>query len=421
MLETNGTQEIAVHHAGTRVASLLFYNTNNYISIGRDMGWGVSNVAIDGTLQMGQQKKIQWANVAVDSTSGIIWSDGNTDYSITRTAGAWNAPDYQQLQFRWITGFIFTCGGNTYGKSFVDFQCRTKVSNGNNSYTTYGPNATYGASLQVGSSNANLVNSTTSQVLCSNGNLHLDCGTGKDLYLNYHSPNRPIVLAGQLAGYDTRYHNMGRTSSTNGQAIICDFNNFDGSWIGVTAGSTLTGDRVVIGGLNTNGATIGAHNFNLTAWATLSIANPSFFYPSDENLKENVITANYNLCYDNIKKIRVARYNYKADGPTRSLNKKDNTVLGIIAQELQTIFPKSIGELEDYESKETFLTVNHEQLNFCTLGAVKHLQDIVEEQQKQIKEQDEKIKMLSNHLTEMTLQINKLTEKLFSQDKSNGK
>jgi hypothetical protein len=38
-----------------------------------------------------------------------------------------------------------------------------------------------------------------------------------------------------------------------------------------------------------------------------------------------------------------------------------------------------------------------------------------------VKEQAEQIRMLSNHLTEMTLQINKLTEKLFSQDKSNGK
>jgi uncharacterized coiled-coil protein SlyX len=38
-----------------------------------------------------------------------------------------------------------------------------------------------------------------------------------------------------------------------------------------------------------------------------------------------------------------------------------------------------------------------------------------------VKEQADMINTLSSHLTEMTLQINKLTEKLFSLDKVNGK
>jgi hypothetical protein len=39
LMECNGQTEIAVHHYGHRVASLMNYNNNN-ITIGRDMAWG---------------------------------------------------------------------------------------------------------------------------------------------------------------------------------------------------------------------------------------------------------------------------------------------------------------------------------------------------------------------------------------------
>ena len=429
LFETNANTEIAVHHSGVRIASMLYYQgSSNTMFIGRDMGggWGTSNTSIQGTLSaqstltvqglitsnssilLAQQKNLYWSDVGVDSRNGICWNgDTANNYAISRSAGAWSAPNYQQLLFNWATGFTFTCGGATYGKSYVDFQCKTKVSNGNESITTYGPNSSCNVSLVVGSATANYANSTTAQVFASDGNLHLDCASAKALYLNFYSANRPIMVCGQFVGNDTRYHNFGRTSSSNNQAIVADFNNFDGSWIGATFGSTLCYDRVVAGGLNSSGnfATIGAHNYNLTAWATLSIANPSFWYPSDETLKENINTADYNICYENIKKLRVARYNYKEDGPARALNKRDKTVLGVIAQELQEIFPKSIGEQEDPESKTKFLTINNDQLNFCTMGALKHLQDIVEKQQNQIA-------VLSNHMIELTNQLNELTKKI---------
>jgi len=47
--------------------------------------------------------------------------------------------------------------------------------------------------------------------------------------------------------------------------------------------------------------------------------------------------------------------------------------------------------------------------------------ELVNPMETKVKEQADMINTLSSHLTEMTLQINKLTEKLFSQDKSNGK
>jgi hypothetical protein len=54
--------------------------------------------------------------------AGITWYNPSpTTYGIHRTAGAWSAPDYQQLRFGWDTGVIID-GGNAYGKSGTVFQ-----------------------------------------------------------------------------------------------------------------------------------------------------------------------------------------------------------------------------------------------------------------------------------------------------------
>jgi hypothetical protein len=51
LLECLDNTEIAVHDAGTRVASLMYYtNASNSFIMGRDMGWGVSNVETRGDL-----------------------------------------------------------------------------------------------------------------------------------------------------------------------------------------------------------------------------------------------------------------------------------------------------------------------------------------------------------------------------------
>jgi hypothetical protein len=53
LMECDDNTEIAVHDAGQRVSSLMYYQggvSSNKIRIGRIMGWGVSNVDINGLL-----------------------------------------------------------------------------------------------------------------------------------------------------------------------------------------------------------------------------------------------------------------------------------------------------------------------------------------------------------------------------------
>jgi hypothetical protein len=275
-------------------------------------------------------------------------------------------------------GMIGAWGVNTLSPAYtLDVIGNCRIAGGDNSKTYYGPNSTWGAALYVGAG-VNNIGSNTAQVIVTNGNLHLDSGTSCYMYLQWYS-NTPIYLGGRFIGNNVLYHSFG-TDSSNNQSIVANFQNNVG-WIGIAANSTSHSDRVVIGSLGSYGATVGAHNYNLTNWATCVFANGSWQSVSDETVKENIITANYNLCYENIKKIRLVRFNYIEDGPAGDLGKYDKNKLGVIAQELQTIFPKSVRLLDCPTTKKEFLTVDKEQLDFTLFGCVKHMQDIIETQQ----------------------------------------
>jgi hypothetical protein len=61
-------------------------------------------------------------NDGTNAADGITWYNPSpTTYGIHRTAGAWSAPNYQQLRFAWDTGVILE-GGSAYGKSGTVFQ-----------------------------------------------------------------------------------------------------------------------------------------------------------------------------------------------------------------------------------------------------------------------------------------------------------
>lgn len=84
---------------------------------------------------------------------------------------------------------------------------------------------------------------------------------------------------------------------------------------------------------------------------------------------------------------------------------------------------KKIVFISDIPLKERHKYLDPEQdINDPRMRIVGHPKNKLENPlETKVKEQTDMINTLSSHLTEMTLQINKLTEKLFSLDKSNGK
>ncbi|MFY9618745.1 MAG: hypothetical protein WAM70_14100 [Pyrinomonadaceae bacterium] len=68
------------------------------------------------------------------------------------------------------------------------------VSAGDSSFALFGPNPTWGGSLAVGSGNAFITPvSGRAQVLSSNGNLHLDGGSGQAVYLSWLNTSNTII------------------------------------------------------------------------------------------------------------------------------------------------------------------------------------------------------------------------------------
>jgi len=84
------------------------------------------------------------------------------------------------------------------------------ISGGDNSMTYYGPNAIWSGYLWVGAG-TNRIAASTAQVISTNGNLHIDPGTGNDIYMNYYAarPTRIHAGSGTLTAY---FDTTGRTS-----------------------------------------------------------------------------------------------------------------------------------------------------------------------------------------------------------------
>jgi hypothetical protein len=286
-----------------------------------------------------------------------------------------------------------------------------------------------------------------------------DAGTRVVSFMQYVGDNTDVFYIGRDMGWGvtptffqgfavfnggfnspTRNNWIDSKPSNNQSASLSAINSID--WIGLSAGSVSTGsgnsvysNRVVIGTHNNafgnGGCCIGAHTWNLGGRAILTVANPVNWYSSDQNIKENIITATNSLCYSNIKKIRIVRYNLKTDlEHTKELITKDRNLLGVLAQEYEQVFPKStinmpcpMTEEEEKSGKEKqyIKSINTDQLQYTLVGCVQELQKKVETQanevatlQATIDQQASQISQLIQHMTDLTNQLNALTQKINS-------
>ena len=118
--------------------------------------------------------------------------------------------------------------------------------------------------------------------------------------------------------------------------------------------------------------------------STDSAAKPStntWTVSSDERIKENIEDANLDICYNNVKNLKLKRYKYK-DNFIENHSIEDRTKLGWIAQEVKQYIPKAvtITNNEDY-GIEDFHSLNSDQIIASLYGAVQKLIITVEQQQ----------------------------------------
>lgn len=136
--------------------------------------------------------------------------------------------------------------------------------------------------------------------------------------------------------------------------------------------------------------------------STDSAAKPStstWTVSSDERLKENIEAADLDICYNAVKSIPLKRYKWK-DEIYSAEQVADRSKIGWIAQDVQAVFPKAVGQhkfvynqVKDEEGNIVFedsiddcLSLNSDQLYASLFGAVQKLMGEVESLQDRIAE-----------------------------------
>jgi len=110
---------------------------------------------------------------------------------------------------------------------------------------------------------------------------------------------------------------------------------------------------------------------NLTSINNITYAG-TLTGPSDIRLKENIEEADLDTCYNNMKTLKLKKYQWK-----EGINHMDNKKIGWIAQDVEQIFPKSIIETSMY-GLEDCKTISTDQIVATMYGTIQKLMQKVE-------------------------------------------
>lgn len=303
-------------------------------------------------------------------TSNAIWFYDNETYPAKITGGHWT----------------------NYG-SFLDLHANTsnpsmRIINGNVGVGTSNPQGKLHVSQNVKQSPALTGDMNTGVIisaLAGSETINIGCGTGYNwihsAYINNSGVSAPLSLQ-PIGGY------VGIGTSNPIRTF-----NVKGAWPCIVAGTNSTTNNVVVIGEYGGKAYFGAHANNLQAWADIWIndgggavyrgtnGNTSTFnVVSDRRLKENIVDADTNMCWDNIKRIPLKRFNFNSNIQPGFSNVQDINVLGVIAQDVQQVFPKAISVRNDEVSGITdLMSLQIDQILYCLYGAVQEAQKRIEQ------------------------------------------
>jgi hypothetical protein len=233
-----------------------------------------------------------------------------------------------------------------------------------------------------------------------NTNKRLGIGTtnpGALLDIYKSSGNVAIIMSGGSFGSDlhqilTRPNGAYGAGMTTGAGISLEFTSFNQSdpfcfsnWDGTTKTRLVTI-------LNNGNVGIGkSPNYQLEL-STDSAGKPStntWTIVSDERLKKNIQVADLDRCYDIVKMLPLKRFTWRDDVYTPE-QVRDRSKLGWISQDVQSLFPKSVGckpfivkkrvgeKTKDEVLIEDCLDLNNDQVYAVMYGAIQKLIEKVE-------------------------------------------
>ena len=207
---TNPYYDIHIHKPSSESGILTSYGASNiYISHG---GWGVgaaklgigsssnptilvntsNNCVGIGNTSPSQRLQVTNGNVYVDQGGFIGYrTDGGTGLEVN---GGDLGPGSFIARFKnyYNTDRVVVTGNGYVGIGTSSPSTSLHIANGNDSFTLYGPNSGWGAYLWVGAGE-NKTSNANAQVIATNGNLHLDSGTGQQTYINSYAQTATLI------------------------------------------------------------------------------------------------------------------------------------------------------------------------------------------------------------------------------------
>jgi hypothetical protein len=231
------------------------------------------------------------------------------------------------------------------------------------------------------------------------------------------NPSTSLANIGVDAFSDTQTQGLGTAfgvwgTATNGRT--CWAGRFEGQAtsgsaqnIGLYAGTNGIGSSVWAGYFN------GDMNVNGDAYCTLSA------WSSDRKLKKNIQPMTQAL--EKLSQLKPSTYFFRKD-EFKNMNLPSDQQMGLIAQELEEVFPELIKtvkavELTDKEGKVTSIVPEHKAVNYIGLvpvliAGVKEQQAMIDAQQKTIAQQSQINADLQKQLNEQKQLIDNLSQKV---------
>lgn len=147
--------------------------------------------------------------------------------------------------------------------------------------------------------------------------------------------------------------------------------------------STITGylkagfNSNTIGSIFTTGGNVGigitspSYQFELSTDSAAKPSTNTWTVSSDIRLKKDIIDADLDICYNNIKKLHLKRYTWRDEIYTTD-EVADRSKLGWIAQDVEIVFPKAVEQKQMFGYTDC-RTLNSDQIYASMYGAIQKL------------------------------------------------
>jgi hypothetical protein len=294
---------------GTLTGNLNFKNTNLYLgsSSGDDM---VFNIPLQN-------------NFIFYKTGGIALFQINEDITRNYTKTTFN--DNVGIKTEATNNFALNVNGS--------FQANSAIINGNINAST----------LNVGSITATGTLNVSTNITCGNANVNGNIAS-QSTNVNGNLTSQSINVNGNITSQSANINGKFYNNKQLANYIAIDVNANSGS---LSSYSPIYPLDVIGNTRNSSG---------------------SWLSGSDKRVKTNIIDANLETCYNNIKNLKLRNFQWN-DMYAESNNITDNNQIGWIAQEVAPIFPKSVIESNSW-GYSNFKDLSTDQIYKTMYGAL---------------------------------------------------